>query len=101
MIEEINFKENDNDYRVYVQIDNEKNSFEIKEIDKLSTYIELNQSSDTALEENIKVDASIYYIKKQDNTEETDIEIEETSEDDDTRYIANKNKRDSKNIFWF
>ena len=72
MIEEIDFQDSGN--QVSVTIDNETQSLPIKKINKLSTYIELNQSLNTALENNIEVDAFIYYIKK---TEETNIENEE------------------------
>ena len=72
MLEEIDFQDSGN--QVSVTIDNETQSLPIKKINKLSTYIGLNQSLNTALENNIEVDAFIYYIKK---SEEPDIENSE------------------------
>ena len=72
MLEEIDFQDSGN--QVSVTIDNETQSLPIKKINKLSTYIGLNQSLNTALENNIEVDAFIYYIKK---AEEPDIENNE------------------------
>ena len=53
MLEEIDFQDSGN--QVSVTIDNETQSLPIKKINKLSTYIGLNQSLNTALENNIEV----------------------------------------------
>ena len=60
MIEEVNFT--DTDMFVNIQIDNESKELPIKEIIKLPTFIELNQSLDTAYLNDIVVDLSLYYI---------------------------------------
>lgn len=57
MIEEIDFQDTNN--KVSVTIDNETQSLPIKKINKLPTYIDLNKSLNTALENNIEVDALI------------------------------------------
>ena len=62
MIEEIDFQDTDN--KVFITIDNETKDFPIKKINRLPTYIDLEQSLNTALENNIELKASIYYIKK-------------------------------------
>ena len=101
MIEEIEFLDSDN--KVSITIDNETQTIPIKTIKKLSTYIELNQSLDTALNNNIEVDAYIYYIKNNNNEESyTEVAeerefiytegIEEGEEDDerkDIRFLTN------------
>ena len=67
MIEEIDFQDTDN--RVSVTIDNETQRFSIKKINRLSTYIDLEQSLNTALENNIELKASIYYIRRNNENE--------------------------------
>lgn len=62
MIEEIDFQDTNN--KVSITIDNETKEFPIKKINRLPTYIDLEQSLNTALENNIELKASIYYIKK-------------------------------------
>lgn len=61
MIEEIDFQ--DTNHKVSVTIDNETKNLPIKKINKLSTYIGLNQLLNTALNNNINLDATIYYAK--------------------------------------
>ena len=104
MLEEIDFQDSGN--QVSVTIDNETQSLPIKKINKLSTYIGLNQSLNTALENNIEVDAFIYYIKK---SEEPDIENSEintevtqerdylySTEDNDIKFLTGVDSNDLK-----
>ena len=104
MLEEIDFQDSGN--QVSVTIDNETQSLPIKKINKLSTYIGLNQSLNTALENNIEVDAFIYYIKK---AEEPDIENSEintevtqerdylySTEDSDIKFLTGVDSNDLK-----
>ncbi len=51
-----------NNYNVSVTIDNEEQILPILEIDKKSTYISLNNSLNTALNNDIKLNAEIFYI---------------------------------------
>ena len=62
MLEEIDFQ--DSGERITVTIDNESIELPINKINRLPTYIELNQSLNTALESNIKLDANIFYVKQ-------------------------------------
>ena len=66
MIEEVDFQ--DTDMSVNVKIDNENKPLPIKEINKLSTKIKLNQSLDTAYLDDIIVDLTLYYIDKEGNS---------------------------------
>lgn len=104
MLEEIDFQDSGN--QVSVTIDNETQSLPIKKINKLSTYIGLNQSLNAALENNIEVDAFIYYIKK---SEEPDIENSEintevtqerdylySTEDNDIKFLTGVDSNDLK-----
>lgn len=89
MLEEIDFQ--DSGERITVTIDNESIELPINKINRLPTYIELNQSLNTALESNIKLDANIFYVK-QINTdienEEINTEVTEASDDNNyTKYL--------------
>lgn len=77
MTEEIDFQDSGN--QVSVTIDKETQSLPIKKINKSPTYIGLNKSVNTALKNDIEVDAFIYCIKK---TEEVDTENQETDDDE-------------------
>ena len=70
MIEEIEFY--DTNHKVSVTIDNETKDLPIKEIKKLPTYIGVNQSLNTALNNNIDLDATIYYAKNISDTVDND-----------------------------
>ena len=75
MLEEIDFQDTNN--KVSITIDNETQELPIKKINRLSTYIDLDESLNTALENNIELRASLYYIKKNsvvndESTEEID-----------------------------
>lgn len=80
MIEKITFQ--DTDEKVFVTIDNETQDFEIKKIKKLPTYIDLDQSLNTALENNIELRASIYYIEEKEETETIEYIMENTDRND-------------------
>ena len=57
-----NIRLKDDEYKeIDIYIDDAKETLQIKEIDKLVTYINLNKSANTALYENIEIDALLYY----------------------------------------
>lgn len=60
MLDNIQFKD-DNYKEINISIDNESTTLQVKEIDRLQTYINLNKSIDTALYENIEIDGFLYY----------------------------------------
>lgn len=81
----INFRDTDN--RVRVRIDNEENDdLIIKEIIKLPTVIQLNQTLDTALKNDIILDASLCSIGE--------VIVTDYEEDDDGNLIPVYNKID-------
>ena len=85
MLEEIDFQ--DSGERITVTIDNESIELPINKINRLPTYIELNQSLNTALESNIKLDANIFYVKQiSTNIENEEINTEVTEASDDNNY---------------
>ena len=61
MLEDIHFT--DSGEKISITIDNETQEIPIKKFNKLPTYIELNQSLNTALESDIQLNASIFYNK--------------------------------------
>lgn len=69
MIEDIEFL--DTDEKISVTIDNETQDIPIQKIKKFRTYIGLNKTLNTALHNDIVLDASIYYGK---DIEDNDIE---------------------------
>lgn len=85
MIEDIEFL--DTDEKVSVTIDNETQEIPIQKIKKFKTYIDLNQTLDTALKNNIILDASIYYRK---DIEDNYVENEEFLTDD--IYLSEANR---------
>ncbi len=90
MIENIDFIDTDN--KVTVTIDNETQELPIKAINRLPIYIDLNQSLNTALENNIQLDASIYYINNETPTKlDTDGVVTVTIYNNDEIYYS-KNK---------
>ena len=85
MLEEIDFQ--DSGERITVTIDNESIELPINKINRLPTYIELNQSLNTALESNIQLDANIFYVKQiNTNIENEEINTEVTEASDDNNY---------------
>lgn len=64
------------DKKITVQIDNETNELPIKQIKKAPTFINLNQALNTALYDDIIIDATLCYINNSDNDD-----ISETSDD--------------------
>ena len=69
----INFRDTDN--RVRVRIDDEENDdLIIKEIIKLPTVIQLNQTLDTALKNDIILDASLFSVGEAIDTDNTQYE---------------------------
>ena len=92
MLENINFE--DSGERVSVTIDNESIELPINKINRLPTYISLNQSLNTALENNIELNASIYYPS---NTKAVaigqghQIDIQVHVQDENKHSIANQN----------
>jgi hypothetical protein len=57
-----NIRLKDDEYKeINIYIDDALETLQVKEIDKLQTYINLNKSLDTALYENIEIDAFLYY----------------------------------------
>lgn len=61
MLEDIHFT--DSGEKISITIDKEIQEIPIKKFNKLPTYIELNQSLNTALESDIQLNASIFYNK--------------------------------------
>lgn len=79
MIEEIRF--HDSGKKINITIDNEKQSIPIQTIDKLKTFINLRQELDTPLQENINIDADLYYVPY-------DAEVEDIEYIDDEEVFA-------------
>lgn len=87
MLENITFE--DSGEKVSVTIDNESIELPISKINRLPTYIELNQSLNTALENNIELNASIFYTEEHtDNIEDEEINTEVTEEEDEDSNTA-------------
>ena len=88
-----NIRLKDDEYKeIDIYIDDAKETLQIKEIDKLITYINLNKSADTALYENIEIDALLYYhphdeviIHNNDSLDESGIVKETTTTDNRER----------------
>ena len=88
-----NIRLKDDEYKeIDIYIDDAKETLQIKEIDKLVTYINLNKSADTALYENIEIDALLYYhpydeviIHNNDSLDENGIVKEITTTDNRER----------------
>lgn len=91
MIEDIEFK--DTGKKVTSTIDNESKSISIKEIIKAPTFIVLNKSLDTILEEDIAVDGILCYINKDNedvNSIKEYIEVVDTTDSETAISMATK-----------
>ena len=67
----------DTEHKVSISIDNETQEIDIKQIKKLYTYIDLNESLNTALENDIVLDAYIYCSNEPPTTINEDTEVNE------------------------